>query len=335
MATVMTPVSDDQPLVDFQSVTPINTPVLLASATYVSTDLAKTRALLEEFLGLECVRHRPDSMLVRDRGWQPNGYHRGKPYWALEVFERPRIDYPQCYKNHWGVELESPEAVARAHRMVERYRDRFIFDHVQDVRDMHGSYGFYFSDADTNWWEVEYTEHRARHFLRRGGFGGDWELRADDGDEISRDNPAITPFAMSHGTIECGGNGRAARTFYAEFLGVGGPMREEFPNSGGFVSRSHWHVACLNVGNEMHAQSEDNRWIFATETPDDVRRFHDTAKEYQRRYRIREIRPVTEEADGSVWCRICDLDGNWFEWQWRDAKPGRWFDAVFEAGDQY
>jgi len=72
--------------------------------------------------------------------------------------------------------------------------------------------------------------------------------------------------------------------------------------------------------------------VFGVGSRQDLQRFHDTAQEMQERYRIREIQPIQESGDAHF-TRLQDLDGNWFEYQWREEPMGRWFDAEFEGGD--
>lgn len=325
------PVSDDDPLLDFRVTEPINRPEGMAAATFAVTDLVRMRDYLECFLGLECVRHKPDAMLVRDRGWQPDGHRRGHPYWVWEVIQVPEITVPQGRENHWGVELASNDEVDRAHGLALAHKERLGFKVVQKPRDQHGSYAFLIKDFDSNWMEVECHPRIADAFHAGGGFQGDYTPRTDDGAENGPDNPLMKPIFMSHGTIRCGGNGNGARNFYTEFLGIGAPLREGY-RSGGFETYRNWYVACLPVGKEIIPQPEEIRWVFAVNAMDDLQRFHDTAVEHKDHYRIRDIQPIQENGDG-CFTRLQDLDGNWFEYQWRAEPMGRWFDAAFERGD--
>jgi hypothetical protein len=324
-------VSDDDPLLDFRSVEPINRPDGMAAGTFATTDLVRMRDYLETFLGLECVRHKAGAMLVRDRGWQPDGHRRGHPYWVWEVTEVPEITVPQGRENHWGIDLSCNEEVDRAHVLALAHKDRLGFKVVQKPREQHGSYAFLIKDFDSNWMEVECHPRSTVGFEAGGGFGSDAASRTDDGADYDAANPLLSPIFMSHGTIRCGGNGNAARNFYTEFLGIGAPLREGY-RSGGFETYRTWYVACLPVGADIIPQPEEVRWVFAVKEMEDLQRFHDTALEMQERYRIREIQPIRENGDARF-MRLQDLDGNWFEYQWRAEPMGRWFDAEFEAGD--
>lgn len=326
-----TPVSDEMEPVDYAAVEPLNRPELLACGTYATTDLDRARKFHEEYYGLECVRHREGAMLIRDKGHQWKGHRRDGDYWVWEVQERAEIAIPQDRANHWGVDLESREAVDRAHAIAEENKERWGFKIVQRcVAARRGDYVFKIRDWDDNWWEVQYAPARTEEFAAADGFGID-DGAYDPAGPYTSDNPALRTYFMSHGTIECRGNGNAARRFYAEFLGIGEPHPRPHVRSHGVGTMHHWYVACL-PSKRMHPQPADNRWIYAANTRDEITKFHDLAYQYRERYRIQEIEPVQESED-AVLCRLRDLDGNWWEFQWRDAPAGRWHDEAFARGD--
>ena len=133
-------------------------PVSLIRGTMVSTDLAATRRMCEELIGLEVVQHEPDALLVRENGHQKGGKHDGKPYWVLEIRLVDEVANPQEMLNHWGVELSSQADVDRAYETIAEHADAFELGRVQKPRFRNNSYAFYFVDKDTNWWEMEYRE---------------------------------------------------------------------------------------------------------------------------------------------------------------------------------
>ena len=137
---------------------------------------------------------------------------------------------------------------------------------------------------------------------------------------------------MSHGTIPCGGNGVAAKHFYAEFLGIGQAQKSPTIGAFGVDAKRHWYVACLSKGDRVHPQPVENRRIYAVNSPEEVDQLWQTATEYQDKYRIQEIQPVVE-ADGARFARVRDLDGSWWEFHYRDRPMGRWYDEEFERGD--
>lgn len=107
LVTDKTPINDDMEPVDVKAVTPLNNPEMLAAGTMLTTDIVRARRFHEEYYGLECVRHRPDGLLVRDRGRQPDGHRNGGEYWVWEIIENDRVEFPQSRDHHWGADAIS------------------------------------------------------------------------------------------------------------------------------------------------------------------------------------------------------------------------------------
>jgi hypothetical protein len=128
----------------------------LERGTFLTTDLVKVRRLLEEALDLECVRYKPDSLYVREKGHRPGEALHGQPYLVLEVTEVKEIPNPQAFLNHWGVFVATQSDVDRAYATLVENKDRYGIRNVQKPKANHGSYSFYFDDFDSNWWEVEH-----------------------------------------------------------------------------------------------------------------------------------------------------------------------------------
>lgn len=135
---------------------PIIQPTSIVCGTFVTKDLSRARRMCENVLGLECVSPEPGVLLARERGHKPGEALHGKPYWVLEARQAETIDVPQEMLNHWGVLVESQAAVDEAHKRVDAAKAEYGLGRVQKPRFRHGSYAFYFVDADSNWWEVEY-----------------------------------------------------------------------------------------------------------------------------------------------------------------------------------
>ena len=128
----------------------------LERGTFLTTDLAATRRLLEEGLDLECVRYAKDAMYARERGHRPGEAKHGQPYLVLDVREVAAIANPQAMLNHWGVFVASQSDVDRAYATLIENQQRYGLRKVQKPRAAHGAYSFYFADRDNNWWEVEH-----------------------------------------------------------------------------------------------------------------------------------------------------------------------------------
>lgn len=133
----------------------VNTTSLICG-TLVSTDLARVRNMLERAFGLECVQPRPDILYARDRGFGMGGSRRGQPFWVLEIKQKDEIAVEQEMLNHWGMAAPSEAAVDEAYAKLKDHKEEFGLARVQKPRFRNGSYAMYFTDQDSNWWELEY-----------------------------------------------------------------------------------------------------------------------------------------------------------------------------------
>ena len=135
---------------------PAVNPTSLIAATLVSTDLKRARHMLEDAFGLQCVQPRKGILYARDRGFEVGGAKRGEPYWVLEIRETDRIVVEQEMLNHWGMAAASEAAVDESYAKLSENKAEYGIGRVQKPRFRNGSYAFYFTDQDSNWWELEY-----------------------------------------------------------------------------------------------------------------------------------------------------------------------------------
>ena len=328
--TDLNPIDDEMGVPNLETVERINEPEMLVCGTYMTTNLKLHRAFLEEFYGLETVCHRPGALLIRDKGRQlSDGHRHGAQYWVWQVEETDRITEAQRVLNHWGVDVATKEDVNRAYEIGSKFKARWGLKLLQKPKDQHASWAFYLRDIDTNWFEIQWGERRSRLFAEAGGFEHGYDADFDES-QITPENPVVRPIIMSHGTVECGGNGNASRRFYSEFLGITPREAQRSPAYGVGTNRE-WYVACLAVKN-VHPQPVGNRWIYAVNSPEQVTQLRETALRYKEKYGIRAVGDVAQEKD-CLFARVNDRDGLWWEFQWRDKPMGRWFDDEFAAGD--
>ena len=135
---------------------PYVNPTSLICGTLVRSDLKRVRHMLEGAFGLACVQPRPGVLYARDRGFEPGGAKRGEPYWVLEIREKAEVTVAQEMLNHWGMAAPSEAAVDEAYAKLKESKDAYGIARVQKPRFRNGSYAFYFTDMDSNWWELEY-----------------------------------------------------------------------------------------------------------------------------------------------------------------------------------
>ena len=114
----------------------------LSHGTLESRDLEKTRRFYEECLGLQVVRTSPVSLMIRLGGHN-----------TIAVVQNPKKpDMPLL--NHNGLDVESREDVDRCHRLLTEQREQWGLGKITKPAEQHGTYSFYFSDLDGNWWEI-------------------------------------------------------------------------------------------------------------------------------------------------------------------------------------
>lgn len=284
-----------------------NKPRWLSAGSFATTDLGRFRRFYEDFLGLHCVQHKAGGLLVRDK--LPGGYAAGANHWILEITEVDELTHPQHVFNHWGVDLVTKAEVEAAHKAATEQPEAYGFKKVMSIRDQHGVYSFYSSDFDDNWWEIQYR------------YGE--KVTSVDGNE---QKSVLNPIRFSHGTLEIR-EAEPTIIFYTEFLGL-----EIRKGPGAFwllKNEEELYVACVGVGKKLHPQGPVNRWILDFAEKDQVDRIPDLAREHAAEFEIQTVEPVRDE-DGRYYCRLQDLDGNWWDCQW-DA--GKYYDALFDNGN--
>jgi len=114
----------------------------LSHGTLESKDLEASRMFYETFLGLQVVRTSPISLLIRLGGAN-----------TIAVVQSANKK-PMTMLNHNGLDVETRQEVDAAHRIVEAERDRWGLHKISRPTLQHGTYSFYFWDADDNCWEI-------------------------------------------------------------------------------------------------------------------------------------------------------------------------------------
>jgi catechol-2,3-dioxygenase len=114
----------------------------LSHGTLESRDLDFTRQFYEEFLGLEVHRTSPVSLMVR-----LGGQH----VYAI-VQSKRGAEMP--FLNHNGLDVETREEVDTAYRVACEQAEKWRLNKLSKPVVQHGTYSFYFWDADDNCWEI-------------------------------------------------------------------------------------------------------------------------------------------------------------------------------------
>ena len=114
----------------------------LSHGTLDSKDLAASRKFYEEFLGMDVVQTSPISLLIR-----LGGNHTIAVVYSKRVTEMNLL-------NHNGLDVETQEEVDEAHRIAMEQKDKWGLHKISKPVLQHGTYSFYFWDADDNCWEI-------------------------------------------------------------------------------------------------------------------------------------------------------------------------------------
>jgi catechol 2,3-dioxygenase-like lactoylglutathione lyase family enzyme len=119
-------------------------PCLLSHVTVEVINLAKSREFYETMFGLEIVQLGPKRMLARLNSVA-----------VMDIIETDTTIRDHKMHNHIGFDVAGPDIVDSARVIVADNQDRFSFEVIHKPSGSHGSYGFTFSDLDSNAWQIE------------------------------------------------------------------------------------------------------------------------------------------------------------------------------------
>jgi catechol 2,3-dioxygenase-like lactoylglutathione lyase family enzyme len=112
-------------------------------ATLECKDIAFTRRFFRDFLGFETVQMSTSAFWAR-----LGGEH------VIVVVQGGGKGPAMPFLNHNGLDVPTDMQVDQAHAAVVREADRWGLKKVTKPKVIHGSYCFYFWDADDNAWEI-------------------------------------------------------------------------------------------------------------------------------------------------------------------------------------
>jgi catechol-2,3-dioxygenase len=116
----------------------------LSHGTLETRDIDFTRKFYEEFMGFEVVRTSKASIWIRLGGQNV--------YAVVQVPAGKKGEMP--FLNHNGVDVQTEEQVDECHRLVVRDAQKWGLYKISKPAVQHGTYSFYFWDADGNSWEI-------------------------------------------------------------------------------------------------------------------------------------------------------------------------------------
>jgi catechol-2,3-dioxygenase len=125
----------------------------LSHGTLDSRDLDFARRFYEEFLGLEVVQTSAISLLIR----------LGSDH-CIAVVKSKKVG-EMGLLNHNGLDVRTKEEVDEAHRITLENAEKWKLTKISKPFLQHGTYSFYFWDADDNCWEILTNPDRGYHWL--------------------------------------------------------------------------------------------------------------------------------------------------------------------------
>ena len=114
----------------------------ISHGTLEAKDLAFTRRFYEEFLGFEVVQPSKISLWFR-----LGGQH-------IYVCVENRTKGGMVLLNHNGLDVETEDRVDECHALVVRDAEKWRLHKISKPAVQHGTYSFFFWDADDNCWEI-------------------------------------------------------------------------------------------------------------------------------------------------------------------------------------
>jgi len=114
----------------------------LSHGTLDSRDLDFSRRFYEEFLGLEVVQTSKISLLIRLGGDHVIAVVKSKKVGEMNLL------------NHNGLDVRTKAEVDEAHRIVTEQAEKWKLTKISKPDLQHGTYSFFFWDADDNCWEI-------------------------------------------------------------------------------------------------------------------------------------------------------------------------------------
>jgi catechol 2,3-dioxygenase-like lactoylglutathione lyase family enzyme len=288
----------------------------LAAGTMVSRDIRRSRRFYEEFLGLECVQHEKDRLLIRDTHGRAAMNAARQDFFVIEVQQVDTIANPQRMLHHWGIDVSSIAEVERIHTEAARRKEELGINKVHPVSQLHGAHSFYFADRDMNWWEIEYRLDGLDNegFFERGDMYPNPVAVSTPSSraELPTASPAagsvVSNAHLTHGTCEQR-DLEKSRSFLENVLRLRCVRHLEPAQM--FAGSGPFGVFAIRLP-RVKPQTLDNRWVVEVDGIDEIHAVRDRALQIADTLRLEQIGPVYEGRYGPT-CILQDLDGNWWE----------------------
>ena len=122
-------------------------PQALTHGTITCLNLDNSRRFYSEVLGLDVVSP--------SRSVKPSYIkHPATPWYVVSLERPPAMRVPLTRLQRYTIAVESPDAVAEAHRSLKKCGEEVGVTELEEIKKADESISFLLSDPDRNWWEV-------------------------------------------------------------------------------------------------------------------------------------------------------------------------------------
>jgi len=127
-------------------------PQAMTHGTMECTNLQASIKFYKDALGLDVITHVPT---VRPHDVK----HPSTPWYVVSLEVPPKNKHYLTPLQRYTIAVDSPAALAEAHRELNERCDEFGLTAIEAIQDIAGGQSFQLCDLDRNWWEVAYLNN--------------------------------------------------------------------------------------------------------------------------------------------------------------------------------
>ena len=127
-------------------------PQAMTHGTMECTNLQASIKFYKDALGLDVITHVPT---VRPHDVK----HPSTPWYVVSLEVPPKNKHYLTPLQRYTIAVDSPAALAEAHRELNERCDEFGLTAIEAIQDGAGGQSFQLCDLDRNWWEVAYLNN--------------------------------------------------------------------------------------------------------------------------------------------------------------------------------
>jgi catechol 2,3-dioxygenase-like lactoylglutathione lyase family enzyme len=127
-------------------------PQAMTHGTMECTNLEASIKFYKDALGLDVITHVPT---VRPHDVK----HPSTPWYVVSLEVPPKNKHYLTPLQRYTIAVDSPTALAEAHRELNERGDEFGLTAIEAIQDIAGGQSFQLCDLDRNWWEVAYLNN--------------------------------------------------------------------------------------------------------------------------------------------------------------------------------